>query len=129
MTMTKRQILVNAGIVVLLVLIAYICFITGRAYNVIVENVPVTVESVTYEPLEAVQVYIDEQAEPTYLLDGDRLVSTAMGTIHVLTIEVLDEEDKPTETITVPFTMKELAGSPRVLNIPYFYAKAKAAKK
>lgn len=127
--MTQRQILVNAGIVALLVIIGYICFVTGRAYNVIVENVPVTVESVAYEPLEAVQVYIDQQAEPTYLLDGDRLVSSAMGTTHVLIIEVLNEEDKPIETLTVPFTMSELKGSPRIINIPYFYAKAKAEGK
>lgn len=122
--MNQRRILVNACIILVLVVIGYICFSTGRAYNVIVENVPVTVEDVTYEALPAVQVFIDQAEAPTYLLDGDRMVSSAMGTTHVLTIEILDEEDKPTETVKVPFTMKELQGTPRIINVPYFYAKA-----
>lgn len=126
----NRRVLVNLGIVLLLILISYVCFITGKAYDIIVENVPYTHEGVTYESIEAVQASLDNsRGEPIYLLDGDRLVETAIGRSHILKIEVLDEQDKPSETVTITFEIDDLKGSPRVLNVPYYYVKAKEMEK
>lgn len=124
----NKRVLVNLCIVLVLAVIGYFCYITGKAYNVIVENVQFVSEGKTYVPLEAVQVTVDKQPEPVYLLDGDRLVSTVVGLSHTLKIEILDDEDKTTETISVPFEVKDLIGPQRILNVPYFYEKALKAK-
>lgn len=120
----SRRILVNIGIVLVLAGIAAVCFVTGKSYNVIAENVPYTEAGITYEPLEAVEISIDGGA-PLYLLDGDRLVGTAIGSTHILIIHVLDENDKPTATHSVPFVMTDLKGSPRILNVPYMFSQVK----
>lgn len=123
----KKRILVNAAIVVVLALIGYYCYNSGRAYNLIVENLPYTAADGTEHPgIEALQVYIDDQSAPVYLLEGDRLVATAVGKGHTLRIEILDEEDKPIESISVPFTVAELKGTPRELNVAEYFYKGKA---
>ena len=122
--MTTRRLVVNLGIIVFFACIGYVCFVTGKAYSIILENIPITVDGKIYEPMEAVQVRISNQADPSYLLEGDRLIATAVGASHILTIEVLDEDDKVVETRTIPFNVHELKGTPRVLNVAYFYALA-----
>lgn len=123
----KRRILVNAGIILVLTLIGSYCYYSGRAYNLIIENLPYTAADGTQHPaIEALQVYIDNQTEPVYLLDGDRLVATTVGKGHTLRIEILDEEDKPIESVLVPFTIDDLKGIPRELNAVEFYNKTKA---
>ncbi len=121
----KKQILVNAGIVLVLAVIAYGCYITGKAYDVVVENLPYTVNGEQKPGIEALQASIDGQ-EPLYLLEGDRLVGTAVGLSHVMVIEILDLDDKPIPdlTRTVNFTIEEL-GEKMEINVPMFYERVK----
>lgn len=122
----KRRLWVNLGLVLALTLIAVLCYHTGKAYNVIMQNVPfTTADGVEHPALEAAQVTIDNQTAPIYLLDGDRMVGTAVGNEHTLKIEILDDEDKPTDTVVTTFKMTDLDEAKRELNIAKLYAIAK----
>lgn len=126
--MNTKRLLVNACIVLVLGLIGWYCYDSGKAYSVILENLPYkTADGVEHPSLEAAQAYIDTQTDPTYLLDGDRIVGTAVGKIHSVKIEILDENDKPTETVVIAFKITDL-GPKRELNVAKFYAKAKKAQ-
>ena len=122
--MTRRQLWVNAGIVALLCGICVLCYRTGKAYDLILENVPYSVEGKEYPAVEALQATIDTQRNPVYLLEGDREVGMAVGLNHRLKIEILDSEDKVVETRVVAFSVDEL-GKDRVLNVAKMFAHGK----
>lgn len=122
----KRRTLVNCGLLLVLTLLAVVCYDTGKAYDIIMQNVPYTTKDGVLQPaLEAAQVTIDQQEAPIYLLEGDRMVGTAVGNEHTLKIEILDDNDQVTETVVVKFTVKQLNKAKRELNVAELYAKAK----
>lgn len=122
----KRRFWVNLGLVLVLTLIAVLCYQTGKAYNIIMQNVAfTTADGVEHPALEAAQVTIDKQASPIYLLDGDRMMGTAVGNDHTLTIEILDDEDRTTESLVVTFKVTDLDTTKPELNIAKLYGIAK----
>ena len=122
--MTGRQIVVNAVLVAVLGLICVLCYRTGKAYDLILENVPYTVDGKEYPAQEALQATIDNQSKPVYLLDGDKAVAVAVGLNHELKIEILDLDDKVTQTKVVTFSVDEL-GDSRTLNVARLYGDGK----
>lgn len=104
----KRRIFVNVALVLVLIGICVLCVLTGKAYKVVLENVPYTVDGVEQPAIEAMQVTLDPKRAPVYLLADDRMVGTAVGNAHIMVMELLDEEDKVIETRNVEFHILEL---------------------
>lgn len=120
----KRQIFVNLGLVLVLALIGWVCFTTGKAYKIVFENVPYVVDGKEEPALEALQVTIDQRKDPLYLLEDDRMVGTVVGKTHSMLIELLDEDDRVTESRTVSFSIEEL-GDRLEINVPRAWATGK----
>lgn len=106
----RRRILVNIGLVLVLFGICVVCFLNGKAYKVVLENVPYIVDGVEQPAIEAMQVTIDPKRNPVYLLADDRMVGTAIGNSQILMMELLDEEDNVIETKNVEFEILDLGG-------------------
>ena len=103
------------------------CFFSGKAYDIVLENIPSTVNGQTVEPFEAVNAYIDTDPSPILLLDGDRMVATAIGLKHTIRIDILDEDDNVLESRTATFTTTSL-GRHMSLNVPQLFAGTSAKK-
>lgn len=119
-----KRLLVRLFLILLLAGIGFWCFVSGKAYDIVLENIPLEADGRTYSAMEAVNAYVDKDPDPILLLDGDRMVATAVGSRHVLRIDVLDEDDNVLETHVYPFTMKDL-GTSLSLNVPYAFSKGK----
>lgn len=123
-----RRFVVDAVIVLCFAALGYYCYDAGKTYNVILANAPYTVDGVQYPAIEAMQVTIDGEGDPIYLLEDDSMVGSTSGKKHTLKIEILDEEDKPIEgqTKLIPFTMDQL-GADMVINVVKAYALGKVS--
>lgn len=119
-----KRLFVRIILILLLAGIGFWCFVSGKAYDIVLENIPLEAGGQTYPSMEAVNAYVDKNPDPVLLLDGDRMVATAVGSHYVLRIDVLDEDDKVLETRVYPFTIKEL-GESLSLNVPYAFSKGK----
>lgn len=119
-----KRLIVRLALLLLLAGIGFWCFVSGKAYDIVLENIPLEADGQTYPALEAVNAYMDKNPEPILLLDGDRMVATAVGSHHVLRIDVLDEDDKVLETQLYPFTIREL-GASLSLNVSRAFSKGK----
>lgn len=117
----KRRLLVNAGIVLFFAALAYLCYDMGKSYTLILENVPYTVDNVEYPGIEAMQVTIDGQGDPIYLLEGDQMPGVAAGKKHILRLEILDEKDAVVETRELAFHILDLEGK-NSINVARAYA-------
>lgn len=117
-----KRLFVRIILILLLAGIGFWCFISGKAYDIVLENIPLEAGGQTYPSMEAVNAYVDKNSDPILLLDGDRMVATAVGAHHVLRIDVLDEDDKVLDTRFYPFTIDEL-GESLSLNVPYAFSK------
>ncbi len=105
-----KKILVNTVIVLCFAGLACFCYDQGKSYNLILENLPYTVDGVEHPGIEAMQVTIDGSGDPIYMLEGDQMPGVATGKKHHLKIEILDEDDKVIETKDVPFHILDLKG-------------------
>ena len=119
-----RRLIIRIVLCLLLAAVGYWCFLTGKAYDIVLENVALEADGKTFPAMEAVNAYVDKDPAPILLLDGDHMVATAVGLHHVLRIDVLDEDDKVLETRIWPFTINEL-GAKRSLNVPRAFALGK----
>ena len=119
--MTIKRISINAALLLLLVLTIVWCFKTGKAYNVILENIPTSVEGLEYQPIEA--AYINFGKDPILMLEGDVIVERVVGKELTLQIDVVDDDDKVLESRVASFTLDELGDDLR-MSIPVFYARA-----
>lgn len=122
----KKMFIVDLIIIAAFVALGCFCFVTGKAYDIMLENKNFVENGVTFEALEAVNVTIDAQEKPIYLLNGDMAAGNAVGLSHTLKIDVLDESDKaiPDKTKVIKFTIKQL-GTKRLLQIPKIYKTGK----
>jgi hypothetical protein len=119
--MTMKRTLVNVGIIIVLALVGYYCYDTGKSYKILLENLPYIAEDGREQAaIEALNATVDTQINPIFMLEGDRTVATAVGKTHVLKIEILDIEDKVIDTKSIRFTMRDL-GSPPTLNVVRAY--------
>ena len=126
--MTKRSILSWTAAGAVLVLVVIWCCITGKAYDIIVENRAAEWNGERIAAFEAIEVSIDSSDKRLYLLEDDREVGNAVGRNHTLIIELLDAQDKPYERLTVPFAIVDL-GEKRILNVPLLAAQKAAQVK
>ena len=117
----KRRILVNAVIVLFFAGVAWFCYDMGKSYSLILENLPYAADGVQHPGIEAMQVTIDGQGEPIYMLEGDQMPGVAAGKKHVLRLEILDEKDEVVETRDVPFHILDLEGK-NSINVARAYA-------
>ena len=117
-----KRFLVNSAIVALLVLLGWYCFVNGKAYDIILENVPYKAADKEIPALEAVNVIMDDNAAPVYLLEGDRVVGTAVGMTNVMRIDLLDMDDTaiPGKSRIYRFSIEDLGEKP-ALNVPHAY--------
>ena len=116
-----KRILVNLGIVLFFVVVAYVCYDRGKSYTLILENLPYTVDGVRHPGIEAMQVTINGQGDPIYMLEGDQMTGVASGKKHILRLEILDEKDEVIETKEVPFHILDLEGK-NSINVARAYA-------
>jgi hypothetical protein len=124
--MSIKRVCINLGLVLCLAGLIAWCVLTGKAYDIVLENTPTTVAGAEQPALEAVHVIIDKQ-EPVLMLEGDRIISTAIGIKHKIRIDVLDENDKVLESRSHTYIIRDL-GTPPTLNIPAVFAASKAEK-
>lgn len=127
--MSKKRLLVNLGIIAFFVLIAFVCYDHGKAYDFFVDNMEYSIEGQTYEPFEAVRVTVDKDSvKELYEDDRDQVAAIGSGT-HRAKIEILDLDDEPIpeKTRVYKFKIKKL-GKSRLLNIPWAYTKAEPVK-
>lgn len=89
----KRQVIVNFGLVLLLVVISIFLYNSGKGYDLLLDNQTVTLGGIEYEAKGTVRVYIDNQ-EPLDLWIDDRDVSSVMGKEHTIKVELLDETEE-----------------------------------
>ncbi len=108
-----------AGVVLALVIVW--CCITGKAYDIIVENRSAEWNGERIAAFEAIEVSIDSSDKRLYMLEDDREVGNAVGRNHTLTIDLLDAQDKPYERLTLPFSIADL-GEKHILNVPFLAA-------
>ena len=118
--MNKKRLIVNSTLVLVLVLIAVLCYNMGKTYRILLENTPFIYQGERYLGIEAMQVTIDNQNKPIYLLEGDRMVITAIGKKHILTMEFLDIDDNLTEARNIKFHIYDL-GENMSLNVARAY--------
>lgn len=119
-----KRIIVNVVIILCFAALAYYCYDAGKSYNVMLENLAYTVDGVEHPGIEALQVTIDGQGDPIFMLEGDQMPGTAAGKKHALKIEILDEDDKVVETKVVPFHILDL-GDKLSINVARAYALGK----
>lgn len=120
--MTIKRILVNAVLLALLVLVIIWCFRTGKAHNIILENVVVSADGIEYQPLEA--VFVDLGQKPELMLADDVIVMRAMGSdLITLQVDVVDDDDNVLESRVISFALDEIGEDLRI-SVPIFYAKA-----
>lgn len=105
--MSRRQILVNAVLVLAFIGLGLFCYQSGKTYNILLENLPYSVNGEERPGLEAIYAYIDG-GKQNFMLDGDRTVTPGSGKKHVLKIELLDEEDNIIDTREVSFNVTDL---------------------
>lgn len=125
-----KRFLVNSAIVAILALIGWYCFVNGKAYSVILENMPCSVEGKAIPALEAVNVILDGKAPAVYLLEGDRVVCTVIGKKHEMRIDILDMNDVaiPGKSRVFKFTVDDLGENPS-LSVPIAYEKSQPVDK
>lgn len=119
--MSLKRIAIFAALIVCLVGVIYWCMTTGKAYDVILENLTVTEEGVEYPALEAVHLIIDKQ-DPVLMLEGDRIIGTAVGLKHKITINLLDAQDNTIESRSFKCDVRKL-GTPPSLNVAVEFVK------
>ena len=116
-----KRILVNVILIALLVLTIVWCVTTGKSHNIILENTPVIVDGIEYQPLEAIYVSLGQKSE--LMLEGDVIIMRAIGNSIKLKIDTVDDDDNILETRGVSLPLKDLGNDLR-MSIPVFYAKA-----
>ncbi len=123
--MTMKRVLINAALLIVLALTILWCFTTGKAHNIMLENLQTTSEGVEYQPFEA--IYINFGNNPTLMLEGDIIIEQVKGKKLSMQVDVVDEDDKVLETRTISFNINEITNDKNELrmNVPLFYAKAK----
>ena len=121
--MNIKRISINIGLVICLIGVVAWCVLTGKAYDIVLENTPTTIAGTECPALEAVHIVIDQQ-DPVLMLEGDRIVSTAIGIKHIIRIDILDENDKVLESRSHSYNVLDLGLSPK-LNIPIVFAESK----
>lgn len=118
--MNSKRLLVNAGIVLALALLAWYCYDAGKSYRVRLENVAYLENGVEQPALEALNAIIDKGGKPFFMLEGDITFAPAVGKAHDLIIEILDIDDKVVETKVIPFDISDLDEN-LVLNVARAY--------
>lgn len=119
-----KHILVNCVLVLLLIALGVWCYTQGKTYKLSLGNYAFTgQDGQQYPALEAVEVFIDGN-EPVFLLEDDSGTGEATGRQHTMTIELLDENDKPIERRTLKFSVADLNDKLDV-NVAEFWLKAK----
>lgn len=119
-----KHILVNCVLVLLLIALGVWCYTRGKTYKLSLGNYAFTgQDGQQYPALEAVEVFIDGN-EPVFLLEDDSGTGEATGRQHTMTIELLDENDKPIERRTLKFSVADLDDNLDV-NVAEFWLKAK----
>ncbi len=124
--MKTRRILINLGIVAVFAAIGWFCYDNGKAYDLILDNTPYSVDGVELDALEAVQIKIDEGDEKVFYAD-DRDQAVAVGSFaHTIRIDMLDLEDYPIpgQSRVYTFHVHDL-GESRSLNLPFAYENGK----
>lgn len=107
----KKQIAVNLGLVLLLTLLSIFLYISGKGYDLLIDNQTVILNGMTYEARGTVLVYVDKQ-EPLELLIDDRDISSVIGKKHRIKVELLDEkEEKVIKVIEKGFTIDAKKGT------------------
>lgn len=109
--MSAKRILVNLGIVLVLAAVAVYCYNAGKAYKILLENLPYTENGVEQPGIEALNATIDDQPKPIFMLEGDRTMITAVGREHRLKIDILDMEDNVVESKAIEFSISDLGES------------------
>lgn len=113
--MKIKQIVVDIVLILALVGLAVFCYNEGKAYDILVSNGTFSHENKVYEPIEAINVTIDDASEPLFLVNGDMGVMTIVGKIHTVLVEELDDDDNVIKTYNAKFAQKDLEGN--VINI------------
>ncbi len=127
--MKTRRILINLAIVVVFAAIGWFCYDNGKAYDLILDNMPYSVGGVEIDALEAVQVKIDGGEEKVFYAD-DRDQAVAIGSSeHTIRIDMLDLDDHPIpgQARIYTFRVQDL-GESRSLNLPFAYENGKATE-
>jgi len=131
--MTIKRVFVNIMLIFLLVLTIIWCFATGKAHNIILENVAITVDGVDYPPFEA--IFINFGKKPKLMLAGDVIVERVVGSDLTMQIDVVDEDDNVLESRVTSFNLTDMSaekdaeksvatGAQLRINVPVFYARA-----
>ncbi len=101
--------------------LAWYCYHAGKAYNLLLENLPYAESGEEKPAMEALNVFLDASDKPTLLLEGDRIAVTVAGKTHAMRIDVLDPEDNVLGTRSITFDIDDLDPSLAV-NVPKAYA-------
>ncbi len=120
--MKVRRLLIDGVLVTFLVLMGWLCYDRGKAYDFIVQNTDIRVGEKSLPGMEAVQLSVDGGPIKT-LYEGDTEQIVAVGSgIHKLRIDVLDQDDRPVlgQSRLYSFDVRDL-GSNAKLNIPWAY--------
>lgn len=117
--MSTRQIFVNIGLVIVLIVLGTLFYQGGKSYDILLENLPYQVDGEEQPGLEAIYAYIDG-GKQIFMLEGDQTMASGAGKSHVLKIELLDEEDNVMETKEIAFSMSDL-GQAATINVARSY--------
>lgn len=89
----KKQIAVNLVLVFMFMLLSMFLYISGKGYDLLIDNQTVILNGMTYEARGTVRVYVDAQ-EPLELWIDDRDISSVIGKKHRIRVELLDEKEE-----------------------------------
>ncbi len=108
-----KRIIVNCCLVLALVGLGWYCYLSGKAYIVMLENLPFELHGEKRPGIEAVNVIIGDH-EPVLLLEGDQIPTEASRRDKVLQIDILDENNKVIESKRIPFSLRDLGDQPKI---------------
>ena len=107
----KKQIAVNLVLVFMFMLLSMFLYISGKGYDLLIDNQTVILNGMTYEASGTVRVYVDAQ-EPLELWIDDRDISSVIGKKHRIRVELLDEkEEKVIDSIEKDFIIDAKKGT------------------
>ncbi|HAG70400.1 MAG TPA: hypothetical protein DCL38_10590 [Lachnospiraceae bacterium] len=120
MSSGKKTIIIRMCLVLLLLVIAVICFITGRGHTVYFDNKAVDFSGETYPAVYKIEVKVNgEKAAKLY--EDERGMADTMGQSFSMVVEMTKEKgDEPTAhavSLSLPYSMDGI-----ILNIPAMMA-------
>lgn len=100
-----KRLLFRLGAILILVVVAIVCFIVGRGHTVYFDNVAVEYDGTTYEAYDRVSVYVKGERVARLSEDDRGSTDTVMGQRFSMILEIRKEKDGEITTSSVSMSL------------------------